>query len=83
MIVDGFLNLFYSILAPLFDLLPDGTFPIDENDGQALNQFLYRIDYLLPVVTPLAWLGTTVAASALAFLAYRLGLLLFNKVRGA
>lgn len=83
MIVDGLLNLFHSILAPIVGILPTGTFPIDDNAGQGLRQWLFRLDYLVPFVDPLLWLSTVVASSAFVFLAYRMGVFLYNKVRGS
>jgi hypothetical protein len=81
-IVDGVLNLLYGILSPLVGLLPTGTFPIATNFGQGLKEVIWKVDYLVPFLSPFVWLFSVVALTWSALLAYRVGVFLYNKVRG-
>lgn len=83
MIVDGLLNLFHAMFAPIVDLLPEGDFPIDAPTSSfgAVN-YVARLDYLVPVLGPLQFLIAAVGATFAGLLAYRIGVFLYTKVRG-
>jgi len=82
-IVDGILNLMFGILEPLFDLLPSGTFPIETTGYSGFLEPLRDLDYLLPFMAPLSWLVGVASVTLAGLLAYRVGIFLYSKLRGA
>jgi len=83
MIVDGVLNLLYTILSPAIDLLPTGTFPIPTNTGQGFKEAVWKLDQVVPFLSPVVWLFSVVGLTWAALLAYRVGVFLYGKIRGA
>jgi len=83
MIVDGVLNLLYTILSPAIDLLPTGTFPIPTNTGQGFKEAIWKLDYAFPFLAPLLWVAGVAAATVGALLAYRVAIFAYSKLRGA
>jgi len=84
MIVDGLLNLFYSVLAPIVEALPTGSLP--SMDGTAWNtfaQWIWSVDALVPIAGPFQFMVGLVIATVPAFLAYRVGVFIYNKIRGS
>lgn len=84
MIVDGILNMLYAILEPLVSALPTGSLP--EGLGGAFNtfaQWLWSVDALVPIAGPFQFMAGVVLTTVPAFLAYRVGVFVFNKIRGA
>jgi hypothetical protein len=84
MIVDGLLNLFHAILGPIVDALPKGNLPPDI--FYAINGFasyVWSIDAIVPVGGPFVFMVGVVLTTVPAFITYRIGIFIYNKVRGS
>lgn len=84
MIADFFLNFFYSILSPLVDALPTGELPPEV--GSVWNGFagwIGSVDQLVPIAAPFRFMVSVVVATVPAFITYRVGVFVYNKIRGS
>lgn len=82
--MDGILNLLYGILAPIIEALPKGNLP--EGVFASINGFagyLYSIDAIVPVAGPFVFMVGVIVATIPALIAYRVGVFIFDKIRGA
>jgi len=83
-IVDGILNLFYSILAPIIEALPKGNLPEGWFSGiNAFAGYLYSIDSIVPIAAPFVFLVGVIVTTLPALIAYRVGVFIYDKVRGS
>jgi len=83
-IIDGLLNLLYAILEPLVSVLPTGNLP--ESGLGVWNGFaglLASLDEFLPVAAPFRFFLNVVLVTLPAFLTFRIGVWIFDKIRGA
>jgi hypothetical protein len=84
MVADFFLNFFHGLLEPLVSVLPTGHLP--EEVGSVWNGFagwIGSVDQLVPIAAPMQFMVGLVLATVPAFVTYRVGVFIYNKVRGS
>ena len=83
MIFDAILDLFYNLLAPILDALPDVSLP-----GGVLDTFgsvqliLQQFNGWLPFLPVLSFWFHVISITFVPLLTYRIGLWIYNRVRG-
>ena len=82
MITDVVLGAFAALLGPVLSFLPEGEFPIDDTAGQGFGQWIFKLDYLFPFVSPATWLLSVIGTTLIALVVYRGSLFIYNKIRG-
>lgn len=84
MIVDGILNLLFSILEPIVSALPTGHLPAGWTTAAgAFGGYIGSIDRIVPIAAPFTFLVGVVLSTIPALIAYRVGVWVFDKIRGA
>jgi len=82
MIVDVILGLLYALVEPLVSLLPTVVFPFTVNDLDPVMEPLWRLNYVLPFISPAQWIVALVLATFGALVLYRAGLWTYSRIRG-
>lgn len=83
MITDAILGFLAAILEPIVNALPHGTSPWDVNNtaGQ-IAKYTAPINAVVPIFGPLNAIVKVIAVTFPALLTYRIGLWLYNRIRG-
>jgi len=83
MIVDWLLNALYAVISPVVDALPSASPPdVATNAAQWFIDALAAVDTFVPVRDPLLFLMGAVSTTFAGLLAYRVGLFIYNRIRG-
>lgn len=81
MIVDALLKALHALLAPVLTGLPSASLP-DFPAVHDLAGWFGLVDGIVPVSRPLAAIWGIVQGSFAALVTYRIGLFIYNRVRG-
>lgn len=84
MILDGLLNFLSGLLEPVIAVLPTGELPAGVNAGAAnFATAIQQVDYFVPILGPLNFVLLLFISAVPALVTYRIGMFVFDKVRGA
>lgn len=84
MIVDALLGMLFAILGPVVDALPTGSLPSGVLSGvNVVRGWIWGLDAIVPVGAPFAFAVSMVLVGAPAFVVFRVGVFIFDKIRGA